>query len=168
MGPAGTYSIAVDIDNNVVPFGYHQLMGAYTLTNSEGIVARVPSFTNTLLLKPGEQVNRQPIFITGMGTVYFLTAGCAGDTGYVSGGSVIYSSGNGTATLDAPAVVNTPTSVSFWRYDMNTPPTLNLQPVSVRSANGTCQNSPPLLTSALKMDRGASLTFLNALWPVTP
>ena len=84
MGPAATYSIAVDIDNNVVPFGFHHLMSVYTLTNSEGIVARVTSFTNTLLQKPGEQVNRQPIFITGMGTVYFLTAGCAGDTGYVS------------------------------------------------------------------------------------
>jgi hypothetical protein len=168
MGLPGTYSIAVDINNNPVPFGWHQLIGSYTVTNTEGIVARVASFVNTLFLKPGEQVNRQPIYITGMSQLYFLTAACAGDTGYVSGSSVIYSSSNGIATLDAPTAVNTPVNLSFWRYDMNTPPTPNLQPVSVRSGNGTCQNNPPALASALKMDRGASLTFLNALWPVTP
>ena len=171
IGPSSTYSLAVDINNNLVPFGWHQLIGAYTLTNSEGIVARVPSFSNTLILKPGEQVNRQPVFVTGLSQLFFLTSECEGSVGYVSGSSVIYTSSNGIATFDAPPAANTMANASFWRYDMNTAPILNLQPVSVRSATGICStpSSPlPQLTSALTLNKGASLTFLNALWPVTP
>jgi len=168
VGPSPMYSVAFDVNGSPVPFGFHQLLSSYVVTNSEGIVARVASFVNTLFQKPGELVNRQPIYITGMSAVNFLTSGCAGDVGYVSGSSIIYTAGNGVASLDAPGVVNTPVTLSFWRYDMTTAPTANLQPASQRSGNGTCQNNPPLLTSAIKVDRGASVTFLNAMWPVTP
>ena len=166
-GPPSNYSVVVDINNNLVPFGWNELMGSYTLTNSEGIVARAASFTNTSIIKPGEQVIRQVLFISGGGQLYFTTAGCAGDVGYVAGGGLIYSAGNGIATLDAPGMVNTPVTFSFWRYDMTTPPkSTNLSFASLRSPNGTCQNNPTAPSSVLTMNRGASLTFLNALWPV--
>lgn len=168
VGPSPIYSVAFDINGNPVPFGFHQLLGSYVVSNSEGVVAKVPTFVNVLFQKPGELVNRQLLVITGMSAVNFLTAGCAGDVGYVSGSSIIYTASNGVATLDAPGAVNAPVTLSFWRYDMTTAPATNLQPASQRSSNGTCQNNPPQLTSAIKVDRGAPVTFLNAMWPVTP
>ena len=169
MGPPS--SCVVDLDNVFVPFCWHQLIGQWTLTNGEGIVARVASFTNTLVLRPGEQVNRQPVFITGLSQLFFLTSDCAGSVGYISGSSVIFTAGNGIATFDTPPAVNTTANVSFWRHDMATAPTANLQPVSVRSPTGVCSTpSSPLapVTSAIRVNKGASLTFLNAMWPVTP
>jgi hypothetical protein len=168
MGPAGTYSIAFDINNNPVPFGWHQLIGSYVVTNSDGSVAKVASFVNVLFLKPGELVNRQPLFINAMSQVLFSTAGCTGNVAYVALNSVIYTGSNGVATLDAAPAINTPVTLSFWRYDMTTAPITNLVPASARLSNGTCQSNPAAPSSAIKVDRGASLTFLNALWPVSP
>ena len=174
IGPSGTRSIAVDINNKSVPFGFHQLLGSYTLTNSEGIVAKVGSFTNIAMKMPGEQVPRQVVVITGgTGQLFFPTAKCTGNVGYVSGSSLSYNDSNGIATLDDAAAVNTDVTLSFWRFDMGTPPTPDFQPLSVRNANGTCATvqptSPPAkLASALQLVRSEPVTFLNALWPVRP
>jgi hypothetical protein len=174
MGPSSTRSIAVDINNKSVPFGFHQLLGSYTLTNSEGIVAKVGSFTNVAMKMPGEQVPRQVIVITGgSGQLFFPTTKCTGNVGYVSGSSLSHNDSNGLATLDDQASVNTDVTLSFWRFDMGTPPTPDFQPLSVRNADGRCATMQPTdppakLTSALQLVRSEPLTFLNALWPVTP
>ena len=173
MGPSSSYSVAVDIDGNVVPFGFNQLMGVYTLTNSEGIVARVGSYSNTQLLKPGEQVSRQPIVVLGFAPtqVYFLETNCDASIAYVpGGGAMLYTSGNGVAAFVGAPAVNTMANVNFYRYDMTVAPILNL-PVRSFLQNGVCSTPtfpPAPIASALTVDKGASLSFLNALWPVAP
>jgi hypothetical protein len=155
----------VDIDNNLVPFGWHQLIG-HTLTNNEGIVADVASFANSNLLKPGELVTRQVLSISGFGSLYFPTSDCSGNVAYFSGSSLLYNRGNGIALFETAPALNTTANVSFWRFDMATAVTNNLQPSSVRGATGACGATSITLTSAIRMNRGAPLMFLNAMVPV--
>jgi hypothetical protein len=165
MGPSGTYSLVVDINNNVVPLGFHQHIG-HTLTNSEGVVADVASIANSNVVRPGEVVTRQVLFIVGLGSLYFPTGDCSGEVAYFSGSSLLYNRGSGIALFETPFALNTMANVSFWRFDMTTTVTSNLQPSSVRSPTGACNPTTITLTSAMRMNRGAPLTFLNAMVPV--
>jgi hypothetical protein len=173
MGPNGTYSIVVDLDNNVVPFGYHQLLSANVLTNSDGIMARVSNFSSIVITKQGEAVPRNVLYVIGLAQISYTTSNCSAGPGvgdaYIQTSSISYTNSNGVATFDAPAGVNTIANVSFWRYDMNTPVSLNQAIASTRTSGGQCIAAPGgTLTNAVRLIPSAHLTFLNALWPAMP
>jgi hypothetical protein len=174
MGPSGTCSLFVDINNNPIPLCHHELMGAYTLTNSDGVFARVASMSNSSYVKAGEVVNRGVVWITGLSSISYAGDNCTGEA-YTSGSTVLFTSGSGLVSLvPPPPPINTyfaqTITVEFWKYDMFTPSGPSPLIRSVRSATGICGNdsTPSAIPAALHLLPSTPLTFLNAMWPGKP